>query len=361
MQKDLQTHLSANLHEHLKLMCSEITIQRTENTELKAIINTLKNNQGKLVENYQKYKRKNIELTAAVNQLATESGLLKNELSNLRSVIKTKHRLTSQKTDKNKDENKSSSSSMMDITVLQLELAQVQDSKKEVITNHTLEELDNQLFGSLELINPIAFKNITKRTNSVKDVELLSQNVSKGITENQSAQELQICEEIELSLIDDISKEEECLTLEIRKCPSQGCNHDLIIQSEELECRNCFEKYCVEHFPQSTMKCGCQCYLRTCQEKTILDLQNHVRTCTQHPNSFHFCLNCKKWRSLDPSSKIKCCCRDICICCNRRQQNSKSVNNVLSDVICDHDCVVCIYEDCNSVWCQKCYKFIGKQ
>ena len=346
------------MQEHLKLICNEIVAQRTENAELKAFVRDLKHGQEKLFENYNKYRTKSIKLTNAVNQLTTESVQLKAEIAKLRNIVKAKKRLASATTDKNRDENNMSSSSMME-SIPQIELSQGQNPKREVIVNRTLEELDNQLFSSLEFINPGAFKNITKKINSVRDMEMQISTL-KAFDESPSIQELQISEEIEIPFMDNLDQAEDSQTNEIRKCPTQDCNNDLLLQSGELECSKCFEKYCLEHFPQSTMKCGCQCYLRTCQEKTILDLQNNVRTCSQHSNSFHFCLTCKKWRSLDPASKIKCCCRDICIVCNRRQQQTRSVENTLSDVICDHDCVGCIYEGCDSVWCKKCYKLIQR-
>lgn len=358
LQRDFQTHLSENLQEHLKLICNEIIIQRAENAELKTIIRDLQSNQEKLLNDYHKYRSKTIKLTTTVNQLTAESYQLKNEVHKLRNIVKARQRQSSAKTDKNKNENNISSSSMMD-TIHQGDLSLLpQNSRREVIVNPTLEELDNQLFSSLELITPIAFKNLTRKTSNLIDrglqISLLKEDAESPILE-----ELQICEEIDISLEDGIVRAEDSQINDIRKCPSQDCNNDLRLQAGDLECNKCFEKYCLEHFPQSTMKCGCQCYLRTCQEKTILDLQNNVRTCTQHSNSFHFCLHCKKWRSLDPTSKIKCCCRDICIGCNRRQQQLRSVENSVTDVICDHDCVGCIYEGCNSVWCKKCYKRIS--
>ena len=350
-------HLSGNIQDHLRLICNEILLQRAENAELKAVVRDLKGSQEKLSEDSNKYRTKNIKLTNTVNQLTVESVQLKNELYKLRNIVKTKLRQSSARTDKNREESNMSSSSMMD-TFPQGDISLAQNSRREVNVNRTLEELDNQLFGSLELINPVAFKNITRRASTIKDTELQI-NPLKEPNESPSSQELPICEEIDIPMIDEIAHEDS-QTNDVRKCPSQGCNNDLLLQAGELECNKCFEKYCLEHFPQSTMKCGCQCYLRTCQEKTILDLQNNVRTCTEHPSSFHFCLNCKKWRSLDPKSKIKCCCWDICLKCNKRQQYLRSIESSVSDVICDHDCLECIYEGCDSLWCKKCYKLIRR-
>ena len=258
------------MESHSELVCREVAscrkenfILKTEMGEIKAVQEILLNNDKLNRCEIKRLKSESLRLTSELKKLrgnlkVTSNSLNMPQISSknpLISVVEGPDRAHSVESDL-KEKADSSSSSMR----MQANQTQKKSEQNMSKSNPILENLDQQLFDSIEMLTAHTFRTERKVNRFFEGVQSVNTHHQVTIDEWKCSSNIEVCSSIQEDIEAQSNYTEENRFEHPRNtCPNPECLEDVLIvtDTQQMKCERCFEVFCQQHFPQKATQCGC--------------------------------------------------------------------------------------------------------